>query len=65
MSKWSTQRPSMVDKDTFDNNWDAIFNKEGCPVCGCNEYHVYSQEYMNMEVDYKCCQECGEHYDIG
>ena len=26
--KGSKPRPLSVDKETFDNNWDAIFNKE-------------------------------------
>ena len=52
--KGSKPRPYSVDRDTFDNNWDRIFNKQNKQEQALQEMVRISEEmgdYINALID--------------
>lgn len=64
MGKGSSPRPFGVDRQTFANNFDAIFGRKlKCPVCAssnCSEKHF--DDYEKSE-SYKKCDACNFVWD--
>lgn len=64
MGKGSSPRPFGVSRQTFANNFDAIFGRKlKCPVCAssnCSEKHF--DDYEKSE-SYKKCNACNFVWD--
>lgn len=64
MGKGSSPRPFNVSRQTFANNFDAIFGRKlKCPVCAssnCSEKHF--DDYEKSE-SYKKCDACNFVWD--
>ena len=51
MSKGSRQRPCQVDKEKFDNNWEAIFGKKDLDLDGSNYLgHYVTDDEVQFEI---------------
>lgn len=51
MSKGSRQRPCQVDKEKFDNNWEAIFGKKDLDLDGSDYLgHYATDDEVQFEI---------------
>lgn len=60
--KGDKRRPSTVDKNTFDNNWDKIFNKKTKVLDGMWEHNCKHNGLLFCSVD-EACNWCGVKED--